>query len=295
MEEGLFDEDEEKKRKTKILVVLVIFMVLSFVLLISTIIFIGLYLSVKKDIKEENTTPDKSEPDEPIYSPTQDRFIKVISKVTETGGAYVSQGKHDILNSKYYNYLDIYNMKSSGSLILLENFKTYQQTSEVTCGIASLIMAVYYLDGKVLKERDLAIRAGTNHNYGTLIKNLEKLVKELGYDYESKTTFTKDDYPSKNKTSFSNYIQKSLLNKEPIIVISNDWGGHYSVIIGYDDMGTKDYIADDVIILADPYDTTDHMSDGYTIFSYERFYAQMKIKVFNITDQDLNFIKIKVS
>ena len=33
-------------------------------------------------------------------------------------------------------------MKSSGSLILLENFKTYQQTSEVTCGIDSLIMAV---------------------------------------------------------------------------------------------------------------------------------------------------------
>ena len=105
--------------------------------------------------------------------------------------------------------------------------------------------------------------------------------------------YFKVDYPSKNETSFSNYIQKSLLNKEPIIVISNDWGGHYSVIIGYDDMGTKDYIADDVIILADPYDTTDHMSDGYTIFSYERFYAQMKIKEFNITDQDLNFIKIK--
>ena len=184
-------------------------------------------------------------------------------------------------------------MKSSGSLILLEKFKTYQQTSSITCGIASLIMVVYYLNGTVLNETEYAIKAGTNHTCGTLIKNLEKVVKELGYDYESKTTFTKDDYPSKNKTSFSDYIKKSLSNKEPIIVISNDWGGHYSVIIGYDDMGTKDYIADDVIILADPYDTTDHMSDGYTIFSYERFYAQMKIKVFNITDQDLNFIKIK--
>ena len=58
-------------------------------------------------------------------------------------------------------------------------------------------------------------------------------------------------------------------------------------------MGTKDYLGDDVIILADPYDTSDHMSDGYTIFSYERFYAQMGIKVFNIDDQDYNFIRIK--
>ena len=58
-------------------------------------------------------------------------------------------------------------------------------------------------------------------------------------------------------------------------------------------MGTKDYIEDDVIIIADPYDTTDHMNDGYTIFSYSRFYAQMQIKVFGVEDQDLNFITIK--
>ena len=280
--------EKKKSSLTKEYIYLIFFISLSILFLITTIYFSRLFMNESKKSK-----PIKKVFNQKFDSSQDDRHIPVISNVTEDEGAYITQGKHDIKNSKYYKYIDIYNMKSSGSLILLENFKTYQQTSEVTCGIASLIMAVYYLDGKVLKERDLAIRAGTNHNYGTLIKNLEKLVKELGYDYESKTTFTKDDYPSKNKTSFSNYIQKSLLNKEPIIVISNDWGGHYSVIIGYDDMGTKDYIADDVIILADPYDTTDHMSDGYTIFSYERFYAQMKIKVFNITDQDLNFIKIK--
>ena len=290
MEEGLFDEDEEKKRKIKILVVLVIFMVLSFVLLISTIIFIGLYLSVKKDIKEENTTPDKSEPDEPIYDPTQDRFIKVISKVTETGGAYVSQGKHDILNSKYYNYLDIYNMKSSGSLILLENFKTYQQTSEVTCGIASLIMAIYYLDGTILNETDLAIRAKTDE-HGTLCTNLEKVIVELGYTYESKRNFTNGYIPTTNSSEFSKYIKESLRNNESIIILSKDLAGHFTVIIGYDDMGT-DYPHDDVIILADPYDTNDHISDGFTIFSYERYYAQMEG---NFADEyeNLYFNKIK--
>ena len=290
MEEVLFDEDEEKKRKTKILVFLIIFMALSLVFLISTIIFIGLYISAKKDVKEENTTPDKSEPDEPIYDPTQDRFIKIISKVTETGGAYVSQGKHDILNSKYYNYLDIYNMKSSGSLILLENFKTYQQTSEVTCGIASLIMSIYYLDGTVLNETDLKIRAKTDE-HGTLCTNLEKVIVELGYKYESKRNFTEDNLPTSSSTEFAKYIKESLKNNESIIVLSKDLGGHFSVIIGYDDMGTE-YSDDDVIILADPYDTNDHISDGFTIFSLERYYAQMYGN-FAEEYEKLYFIKIK--
>ena len=173
-------------------------------------------------------------------------------------------------------------MKSSGNLILLEKFKTYQQTSPYTCGIASLIMAVNYLDGTVLNETEMAIKAEANNETGIFIANLEKLVGELGYEYECKTNFTEEECPSLDEEKFSEYIRESLANKEPIIVISNDWGGHYSVIIGYDDMGTKDFIDDDVIILADPYDTSDHINDGYTIFSYERFYYQMAIKVFGI-------------
>ena len=184
-------------------------------------------------------------------------------------------------------------MKSSGSLVLLEKFKTYQQTSPYTCGIASLIMAVYYLNNTVLDEVEMANRAGSNETHGTLLANLQKLVSELGFDYESRTNYTKENDPTSDEDSFAAYIRESIESKEPIIVISNDWGGHYSVIIGYDDMGTKDYTEDDIIILADPYDTTDHMSDGYTIFSFERYYNQMSIKVFGVPDQDYNFIRLK--
>ena len=99
-------------------------------------------------------------------------------------------------------------------------------------------------------------------------------------------------YQQKMKLTFSKYIKESLKNKQPIIVSSNDWAGHYSVIIGYDDMGTDDYISDDIIILADPYDISDHISDGYTIFSYERFYWQMSIDIFQITDWNFYFIKV---
>ena len=55
------------------------------------------------------------------------------------------------------------------------------------------------------------------------------------------------------------------------MVCWNDWGGHWQVIIGYDTMGTETE-QDDVIIVADPYDTTDHNQDGYGVYGAERFY-----------------------
>ena len=55
----------------------------------------------------------------------------------------------------------------------------------------------------------------------------------------------------------------------PVMVMWHEWGGHWQVVIGYDDMGTE-ATQDDVLILMDPYDTTDHNQDGYLIESYER-------------------------
>ena len=67
-----------------------------------------------------------------------------------------------------------------------------------------------------------------------------------------------------------NYIQDTLKQGNPIMVGWNDWGGHWQVIIGYDTMGTETN-QDDVLIVADPYDTTDHNQDGYGVYPAERF------------------------
>ena len=73
-----------------------------------------------------------------------------------------------------------------------------------------------------------------------------------------------------------------LDNDIPIMVGWDEWGGHWQVIIGYDDMGTKEKTEDDVLILADPYDTTDHNQDGYVIEGFERlvygFYSSFEPK-----------------
>ena len=294
MEDNLLDGAGSGNSKR--FICLVLFIILSTIFLITTIIFVALYVNAKNDSESANkdTPVEPIVPEEPIpiLYPNPDRFIKVLSRITEVEGAYVKQGKHDFLNSKYFNYIDIYNTKSSGSLILLEKFKTYQQTSEYSCGMAALIMAVYYLDGTILDEKEMGEIAGTNAQDGTPLDGLERAISSLGYEYDSKFNYTNETSPSRNEIEFAKYIKDTLKRNESIIVESNDWGGHYSVIIGYDDMGTED-MADDIIILADPYDTSDHMSDGYTIFNYERYYAQMTVNVYGIEDWYLYFNTIK--
>ena len=69
---------------------------------------------------------------------------------------------------------------------------------------------------------------------------------------------------------YKRQIQQQLAAGNPIMIGWNDWGGHWQVIIGYDTMGTET-TQDDVIIVADPYDTTDHNQDGYGVYAAERF------------------------
>jgi hypothetical protein len=83
-----------------------------------------------------------------------------------------------------------------------------------------------------------------------------------------------------------NYIQETLKDNTPIMVGWNDWGGHWQVIIGYDTMGT-DIKNDDVLIVADPYDTTDHNQDGYGVYGAERFLNNFTFYDF-FPDEELN-------
>ena len=271
----------------KYIIIIGILSILLLVLLITNIVFISKY----KNAKNNQNTNQK----EPIYKPKEEQYIEILDNMDKEGdeGAKEYQGKHDILNSKYYKALDIYNMKSSGSLILLEKFKTYQQTISYTCGCASLIMAINYLDNKVISEKECTIKAHTSPDNGTMPYDLEKAIEDFGYDYESKRRGfnSEDDIPSYDEYKFAEYVKNTLKKKLPIIILSNDWAGHYTVIIGYDDMG-NDNIADDVLIVADPFDTTDHVCDGYTIWSYERLYFQMVVP-YLIEENAYEFITVK--
>ncbi len=78
------------------------------------------------------------------------------------------------------------------------------------------------------------------------------------------------DYEDPSSEVWMDTIQGWLAEGKPVMVCWNDWGGHWQVIIGYDTMGTETQ-QDDVFIVADPYDTTDHCQDGYGVLMAERF------------------------
>ena len=101
---------------------------------------------------------------------------------------------------------------------------------------------------------------------GTCLDQIVDMFQAVG-GFELETTYDYQENPDAITMSF---IREHIEAGMPILVGWNDWGGHWQVIIGYDTMGTE-YEGDDVIIVADPFDTTDHNQDGYGVYGAERF------------------------
>ncbi len=83
-------------------------------------------------------------------------------------------------------------------------------------------------------------------------------------DTENWVEDAKDSY-------FVKWLLTNLKANRPIMVEWGDWDGHWQAIIGYDNNGTPG-IGDDILIFADPYDTSDHWQDGYYYYPLERWF-----------------------
>ncbi len=187
---------------------------------------------------------------------------------TPLGGAAQFAGKNNISHSPYFAQPDIYNMQSTEHLLLLPHFATTQQITHYTCGPAAANMVVKYFHGSSIDdEMTVAKIMSTNKSNGTNTKGMVNYFKHLGWEVHSSI----NDTTPKNYPAFLKFVQTNLQNNTPIIVENVDWGGHWRVIIGYDTMGTE-HTGDDVLIMADPFDTSDHLQDGYNIVSAERFF-----------------------
>ncbi len=181
------------------------------------------------------------------------------------------QGDHE--DSPYFAHPDYYNMESSDTLTILTGFQTMQQTSEWACGVTSSLMVLNWYDqlGDWNEESLAALRHsldGTElEGYpGTTLKQAMDIFDGVG-GFTYTTTL---DYEDPASEVWMDTIQGWLEEGKPVMVCYNDWGGHWQVIIGYDTMGTETQ-QDDVFIVADPYDTTDHCQDGYGVLMAERF------------------------
>lgn len=189
--------------------------------------------------------------------------------------------------SPYFSHLDFYHMTSTDTLTILTNFKTIQQSSEWSCGVASALMTLewYGLRGDYTEETLASLRSnGTTPEATSLSQMIEMFEGVGGFTCYSAIDAGEDVY---DIFTFD-YIQETLAAGNPIMIGWNDWGGHWQVIIGYDNMGTET-AQDDVIIVADPYDTTDHNQDGYGVYPAERFlYNFTFYDFFDETSGELN-------
>lgn len=185
------------------------------------------------------------------------------------------------MNNKYYHHYNFYDIEKeenfdASTLTILKNFKAFQQTTEETCGPVCALMVLTYLKDKDVDgftEISLAKSIGTKkYPIGTKLKNLVDFFKSLGR-YEVVSSI---DYRRKNGLcfpefeDFKSFILENLKQGNPIIVENIDYGGHYRVIIGYDNLSSNG--DEDILIFADPYDDTDGLRDGYNYFPASRFY-----------------------
>lgn len=204
---------------------------------------------------------------------------------TVSSGASCYDGWDDHFGSPYFAQLDVYNMISTDTLTILSNFETYQQTTEYTCGPATALMVLNHFGVTDYDELMIAELSDTSEETGINPQGIVKFFDEIGWDTESsldtegESTF-EDPYDFENPDNFIPWVLGNLEAGTPIMVDWLDWAGHWQAIIGYDTMGTDDNFGDDVIIFADPYDTSDHWQDGYYIFSAERFFWMWQEGIF---------------
>ncbi|GHU75762.1 hypothetical protein AGMMS49992_20330 [Clostridia bacterium] len=190
--------------------------------------------------------------------------------LTEGASSYENSGDH--FDSPYFVHPDFYNMTSTDTLTILTHFDTYQQTTEWSCGPVAALMALHYLGNDDYTELQIAEMA-EGLRAPTAPHDLVRMLKTIGWYYE--TSPRGDGLPDaptfQHDADFTEWVIKNLSEGTPVMVDWIDWGGHWQVIIGYDTMGTESF-GDDVLIVADPYDTSDHYQDGYMIYGAERFF-----------------------
>jgi len=254
--------------------------------------------------------------------------IPVVKDIAEYGGADAYGFGGDNAASRYYVNPDFYRMKSDENLVLIEGFKTYQQTAEWSCGACSALMVLWHFGVTDLSEWDIAVamkastdmdapdaEPGSADNYYEYGVNVEKLtgffaslpgfeVLESSFrPYTAADLIAEDDgavtpsdrgnlpptfsamslYTTDNDDASENWVDDAadsyfvtwltghLKAGRPIMVEWGDWDGHWQVIIGYDSNGTPG-AGDDILIFADPYDTSDHWQDGYYYYPMERWF-----------------------
>lgn len=121
-----------------------------------------------------------------------------------------------------------------------------------------------YKASDLIQEGDTSVPSAEWGNLPGKFNSVSLYASENDPNTEKWVDDAKDSY-------FVKWITGHLKANRPILVEWCDWDGHWQAIIGYDTQGTPS-LGDDIIIFADPYDTSDHWQDGYYYYPAERWF-----------------------
>ena len=117
-------------------------------------------------------------------------------------------------------------------------------------------------------ELEIGKLAGIDTEKGTSVEGMANFFESIGWEVEFHAGTA---YFFESIEEAESWLLAQLDEGKPVMVDWEDWAGHWQVVIGLDTCGTDDPY-DDVLILADPYDITDHYQDGYYTFPMGRFF-----------------------
>lgn len=122
-------------------------------------------------------------------------------------------------------------LRKASGVKCLPDFPLINQKADWTCGPAVVVaVAKHFNEHRQLTEKQAADHMQTSKKHGTSPVDMQWLL-----NHYCRATMTRG-------TSLRT-IHRAIDRGHPVVVLWNDWAGHYAVIVGYDNR---------VLLLADP-------------------------------------------
>lgn len=173
----------------------------------------------------------------------------------------------------WFPRIDIAMLSASENVDFVPNLKAYQQTTDYTCGPASLLsLAKFYgvpgIEGNAKTEMQIAQECGTrdlnSSKPGTNPQEMVAWLEKNGFAVQL-------EFEDRGDSAALQRLRDNIHSGTPTLVEWIDLSGHWAIAVGYDYRNASDPW-DDVLILADPYDRYDDYCDGYSFVNANRFY-----------------------
>lgn len=181
-------------------------------------------------------------------------FLTLSSMATASQDTY----KNEI--AKFYEIPNVHHL----TLLHIEGF---QQTTEYSCGPATIMSLLRFYnmikpeDMNKITEKRIIKEMRTNPDTGTNPQQMISWLQHHGFEVKYGENGTIE--------MLVNYLNQGI----PVIVEWIDWGGHWELVVGYDQAGKSIDGDKDTIFFADPAAHFDNVKSihGLTSFNPDRF------------------------